>query len=317
MRRKNPGFEIITTLLLFLVSGCVDRRPGTLPQTESPSQIFTEVVSPTSTKENATPLNPITVPTSSVTPSLTPLPTLISSPTAIQYSQQEVMNWLKEIMRDNGGCQLPCWWGIEPGQTTWSEAQALLFPYASLIDEIEGENKLFTGVFFFAPPPDISLSMIYLGFEVDEEIVQGILVDGIDEAQSFDLPTLMDRLGQPSSVWVNGYSGSANDFGPRQMSIHIFYAEKGLLAQYEAPSGTEENGILRNCVEFGPDLDLYQPNPNISYQVAQQKLGLHIQFPYLPSKIAIGMDTSTFYEQFKAPNQNICFESPVEIWKWP
>jgi hypothetical protein len=32
---------------------------------------------------------------------------------------------VSEMLQDNGGCRLPCWWGFTPGETSWQTTEIL------------------------------------------------------------------------------------------------------------------------------------------------------------------------------------------------
>ena len=87
------------------------------------------------------PAPPAETPTPTLAPTLTPtvtntlLPTKTPSPTVAQswtpppkLSQEEANELLLELYETNGGCEMPCWWGIVPGETPWETALELLLP---------------------------------------------------------------------------------------------------------------------------------------------------------------------------------------------
>ena len=44
--------------------------------------------------------------------------------TPAQLEPDEMQAYVREMLQTNGGCELPCWWGIIPGKTSWKEMQA-------------------------------------------------------------------------------------------------------------------------------------------------------------------------------------------------
>jgi hypothetical protein len=87
--------------------------------TEIPTLTTTQSPIPTT----ALPISTITL-TSEPTLTWTPLPTL---------SPGEADVLVMDLLENNAGCQLPCWWGIWPGETTWDEAKYYLETFASKI----------------------------------------------------------------------------------------------------------------------------------------------------------------------------------------
>src|SRR5688572_13990138 len=47
----------------------------------------------------------------------------ITEPT---MTTDEAKRLVRDLLENNAGCKLPCWWGITPGKTTWSEARQIL-----------------------------------------------------------------------------------------------------------------------------------------------------------------------------------------------
>ena len=44
----------------------------------------------------------------------------------ISSTNVEGQKLVQELLENNGGCKLPCWWGFTPGKTTWVEARQIL-----------------------------------------------------------------------------------------------------------------------------------------------------------------------------------------------
>jgi len=89
--------------------------------------------------------------TPTITPSATFTPTIQATPT-FPFPMNKRVSWPEpalsasdwqarydQMMQTNGGCQLPCWWGITPGETTIQEAQEHL--HELLPDTYCGKNN--------------------------------------------------------------------------------------------------------------------------------------------------------------------------------
>ena len=240
--------------------------------------------------------------------------------TPTPLSIEQIDQWILDKINNRENCELPCWWGIIPGKTTWDEALSMLRPYASKIDIGKPDDVFSAGVYFYWPPTEVSTNDILdLGFIIKDNVIQTISVHGLNKVSFLQLPNLLKEYGPPpGGVWVDGYSGSAFDYGPRQVAIHIYYPDSGIFAQYDAPGGEVKNGNLYNCLAYGPLLYLWSPEAGVSYNQAIQGLGLDFQFPFLPSRIALGMDEQQFYEAYKNKenNQEVCLKTPVDLWIW-
>ena len=94
-------------------------------------------LTPTLLKSNT----PEPIPTSSKTPFVTPTTQMIMpSPTAISIiptttlltptyaptmTELEKTSAILKLLRENAGCNLPCWWGFVPGITHWKDESVL------------------------------------------------------------------------------------------------------------------------------------------------------------------------------------------------
>lgn len=102
-------FFIIIQYLVLWVGGC-----GALPTTSPVDSYATNIV--------------ISIPsiTSTVAPSPKPTFTFTPYPTLAYEVQDEFFS----LLASNGNCRLPCFLGITPGTTLWTEARMILEPYA-------------------------------------------------------------------------------------------------------------------------------------------------------------------------------------------
>ncbi len=115
---KIPNIILsVSLILLTVLSGCAHSiENATIPPPATPLLATSSATSVPS----FSPL-PTYSPTSEFTPTVAPtLP--------IDQAQVELL----EMLSNNGGCQLPCLWGIVPGKSTYQEAQAILLPLTSI-----------------------------------------------------------------------------------------------------------------------------------------------------------------------------------------
>lgn len=81
----------------------------------------------------------------SLSPTWTPLPTL---------DQADKQRLVSDLLSTNGGCRLPCWWGLIPGKTNWAQA----FQFLSQLDPniyITGKSKDLLYAYVQVPTPKI------------------------------------------------------------------------------------------------------------------------------------------------------------------
>jgi hypothetical protein len=108
MPNSNYWLKWIDVLVLLALAGCTSMPPIVIP-TATPT--FTLTPSPTYT------------PIPSATPTL--IPTL-----SVKDAQIKLLG----LLATNGGCRLPCLWGITPGKSNYQEAQNVLKPLSGVAE---------------------------------------------------------------------------------------------------------------------------------------------------------------------------------------
>lgn len=176
-------------------------------------------------------------------PTITPIPTL----TAAQEGQL-----LSTLMLTNGGCELPCWWGIHPGALTEEEASRLLQSY-SLQWVISDED--FRIISLGYPRIDGELSHIDMNVKlwIDNGIVKYIGVDSgyrredlrarfIQDWQDYSPAAMVHRFGQPEIV---GFSDEPNSPYYR---LNLVYGSSGIQVTYMLPFTIVSEGMREVCI---------------------------------------------------------------------
>ena len=176
-----------------LIQGCV--LPGMIQITATPSPVDVTI---TQTATNT--ITPVPSPSHTHTSSPNLIPSSTPSPTDIP---ERVTEFIREMLETNGDCDLPCWWGITPGETSWTELKARLTA-AGLTQEGERLDispwKYITGhsvVVRFHRDNDV-VDEIQIHCELEDEVV---FVDGmVDICGAYALPSALNRFGIPSQV---------------------------------------------------------------------------------------------------------------------
>jgi hypothetical protein len=248
-------------------------------------------------------------------PIWTPQPTLPAD---------EAKLYILDLLQNNGGCQLPCWWGITPGQTTWLEAQAFLQRFAIDISIKDIEENVRIAYVQIPSPFDVPY-ITYLNQEygIRNGIVETIQTYNYDITNEYNLPNVLQKYGQVDEVGISTakYSDNPNN---RPFSISLFYISKGILIEYvgyKKVSGAGnvelEDDKIRACPQGGTYNFLYiwSPNLELDFDKAAKKF-LDIENQPFPIRLkeATGMDVKTFYETFRDPNTTICLETPKQLW---
>ena len=187
-----------------------------LPQTKTPT-ITEKAPTPTLNRQTPTPLLSPTI-----------IPTLL-------IEEREI--YLKGLLKTNANCDLPCWWGIIPGKTTWIESLEFLRLIGGKVSSRPGDNGTIiydTGGFDFE---DIHNKITF--FEKSELVeTMDVSSEGFQNPVGFQKAwvqytpkTLITKYGQPSRVWIrSSYSYGLTD--RRGYQLWIFYDKLGFLVIY-------------------------------------------------------------------------------------
>jgi hypothetical protein len=163
--KPNPRrfSSILSVLSMILLLGCsgliaqkgtVSTKMYTLTSEMSSAQlVLSETIEPSPTP---IPLStPLKIQTAAFTSSPQPTgsPTIMWTPIAT-YSPTQALEKLLEFFSNNGGCELPCLWGITPGKTNVAAMLSLLRPLGTMrIREMDHGITRYT--FEFTLPPSI------------------------------------------------------------------------------------------------------------------------------------------------------------------
>jgi len=225
---------------------------------------------------------------------------------------EETRKLVQELLENNGGCELPCWWGITPGKTTWAEARIFLEGFSVYVGETGG-------VQIPLPAPYSNATYMDHGYSIKNGIVDHIDIYNFNLAPNYYLPKFLETYGQPTEIWIQTFS--QEEIGQQNFTFDLFYLDKGILIEYGIATPIEDaavEGKLKNCLRGAdsPFIYLWSPENNkMSSQDAKQKF---IDTRWLPEPKSLfeatGMDVKTFYETFKNPDTDVCLETPENLW---
>jgi len=242
-----------------------------------------------------------------MTPSLTLIPTPLG---------EDAKSKVAYLLETNGNCSLPCWWGITPGQTTWSEAESYLAAFALEISHPSSpQPKNFTYYPSEFPDPNSNSPDDYLtaGFEVNSSGV----IEIIDSIAKTSLASMLANNGVPLQIWIE----ITTNFGPGPMSyvLALFY-EKGIMVIYQ---GTINSGDI-NSINICPK-DIPQANSqllvwnNTTIRTFQDigKFAMlldpnHLRFRLIQE--VSDMQPQSFYNYFVNPSATQCIKMPLTDW---
>ncbi len=232
---------------------------------------------------------------------------------------EESQKLVQDLLENNAGCRLPCWWGIQPGKTTWNEARQILERVSSYTTpKIESNTFYNASAKIYPPYPNDPAKYIETNFRVENGVVRYISIYNEDLTPNYHLSKFLENYGVPTEIWIRTFP--QEDMGFQPFLIDIFYQDSGVLVEYGTGHPLKEvNGNISNCSineMDSPHLHLWSPETD---KLSFQKAKIFIDTMSLPEPKALleatGMNVKTFFETFKNPETNVCIETPRELWE--
>lgn len=299
----------VFTLIIFLAVAC-SQRSETL-STLSPT---TKVVIDTPTVEK--------LPTREITPTQTPEWKPLST-----LSLTESASSILASYKNNGGCELPCWWGITPGETTMQDALQILAPLGTTYGP-RVRNDFLKFEFEFSMPVAIDDPQGVFGgkfspsvFIKDNRVV-AISLNAAWVKRNFDysLAGLLQAFGPPDEIWLRAFPENEPHY-----TINLFYKGRGI--EFGATgNATVQDNTFTICPQnfmlgiYPPGVFLWQPNGEITYRNRGGVLTGGSAFKdadhfVLLDKVASDFNTQKFYETYLSPSTTTCFD--IDLTKLP
>lgn len=315
-------------LLIFLASvsaavylvGCTSAK--TLPPTiATPSASATQLsaqTQPTVTDMPSPTVTPASVMGTHL-PASTPLPRALT--------EEEALAFVVNMQETNGGCELPCWWGITPEETTGQTAKQILSPLRELMEffigylggsearyefQLEGYNNIRTELIMKDEEQSIGEIWVFSFIPDEDESTRYH-----ESWRRYFLNELLGRLGMPSAVWLGfGPHTGDHDERPRESipyyyELYIFYSDLGLVVRYAGPA--VRGDVNRAC----PSLEQLK---DMLIFIRRRSRGTLVGPPWEPftearplSEVS-NLSLEKFYKAFKTSNGQICLESPANLW---
>jgi len=185
-------------------------------------------------------------------PSQTPSPTLSST--------QDVEITIRELYAHNGGCELPCLWGIVPGKTLIQDVYDN-FSRIGYFDNITRAVDAFQIVSLTISPPSDLISLYddeswsFL-MRVENGVIEGI-VTRTTVVEKFSTPSLaafLTHFGRPDEIRVRVIESQGED---PDYEIALFYPNKGIFIIWRGDvvsvvTQTDENITVMACPQSIP-----------------------------------------------------------------
>jgi hypothetical protein len=281
--------------------GCTASAPSPVAAETPPLQI-TLASSPSPVPSPTPTLTPVPA-----TPTRTPRPTRTPTPTPLPTrTTDEQRALMVEMLETNGGCELPCWWGVTPGQSDWQAVRDYFQTHRLWTLDMPHPDRLFDYCigFDFSEKDGLVESI-----EVNSEVFRGATSERFArDWRCYSPDQILNRYGVPSQVYLQLVPLIERD-SPVYYVLNLVYDELGFYITYLGPA-TDEPPTMRFCPRFQEvtQIGLYLKSP----QPGQSIMGSAVRMRTLEE--ATGMDVATYYETFGDPASEVCLESPSDIW---
>ena len=298
MEKKLNTKKVLYLLVPMILAGC--------------STIASMGNTPVSTMPGDTPIGEATYETiPPKRPNQTPTPTFI--PTLSVKDKQQL---LSNIFETNGNCDLPCYWGITPGVTTWEEAAQFL----SRIGTIYGPGGNVAVPSYGPVFEDLEgdLGDMSPTFRVRGGIVIAILTNSGWVSRDFDyrLSGLLTFFGIPQEIWIEAVKNPSDD--QPFYNLALWYPEKGAFLELFG-NATLEGGNLSLCPQeyftrypYLPYLTLWDLAEEVDFkQFGRNFLGdengwNHDFYQPLEMNSIDHLTNKDFYDIYREPGTDTC-----------
>jgi hypothetical protein len=325
-RSKFLQLLIVCGWTLTLFTSCIPSTsllPSPTEQAKTnpyPSPIVTTSIPPKSMK---TPITPTPTTTSTQKP---PTWTPTSTPNNPTLTVDERRAKILKLLETNSNCELPCWWGIVPGQSSWPSVASFLQELGVKVGSVdEGSGKIFHGAGGF----DFEAEQIHnnFGFTEVEGVVQSIHITSEGDStpsffqsiwKNYSPRNVLKQYGPPSRIFLRSSSLKWGNRNAHPYSLWIVYDALGFIIQYD---GFAEGG---NTFHFCPR---FEQGQDIAY------MRMYLQSPDSPVPLdpisdfaktdeglirsideTAGLSPNEFYKLFEPNSKDSCFETPSNIW---
>jgi hypothetical protein len=323
---RNPlHFMLLNLALLFVVlisTSCANPTP-TPPVTTPVVVVASSTATVLPTQIPASPTSTATwTPTSTATrpPRLTatPLPTKTATPTKYPtLDSQGRLNFVLQELKTNGGCQLPCWWGITPGKTTWEEMVDTFVKQGIGFGNAD-RNQLFLDV---VANKKYAQQTVDVTFQQENSLVQNINI-GMDYYyvlvqpeyselwQKYSLDQVMSQFGVPTGVYLQ-YTTEGGDWAPgisADYDLWVVYDARGIAIRYPGKLIHDIQGWY-TCPKYGLldgiEIQLYSPTSKPFIPDTNSRHGPFISFSGTLQELT-GLSLQKFYEMFSQNSPQGC-----------
>jgi len=317
---KNQKLHLIlvfSIIYLLVVSSCEQNNanqdstssPGSTTTVNTspvaprhPTLTHTSVISSTSKPsfDTETPGIALSKTVAIIPPTVTPIPTL---------PPDQAKEMVLDLLMNNAGCDLPCYWGITPGETSSQEAHNFL---ASIAEGLEQRVMVQTA----NDGSEQSVTVIVIsntirGYDTPISSVYRVINDVIETIVAFEAGTelryqlhqVLGRYGVPDEVLL--LLSDVSPAGTPWFSMWVIYEERGTTLYYSGAAHLKGDALQVCPSGIGPIISLIKPG-SLTLQQMKREINdgrLYPSISEFPDK-----DVVFFYESLKEPCSCISFD---------
>lgn len=258
------------------------------------------------------------------------------------YPAPAAYELMSRLLKDNGGCKLPCFWGITPGKSLPQELKNVLSPFTGIatsnyLDSTSGslylvypKDHVEIKINIYYSADDLSKPLKVIKVSTESVVLQnGARIrdfnarEYIELLNKFSAKNIISEYGIPSDTLIRAdiieqdYTPSpANDVSKETFSITWLYPDQGIFIRYTSlgeRSGNEISGCLDKSFF---ELWLLSPDNSLSYQEILSAYDETWEGNWSYSKTieeAMQISKDEFYE-ILGNSKFGCISTPLNIW---
>jgi hypothetical protein len=293
---------------------------------------------PTASRTAAPTASRSAIPTTTATHTPTSTPATPSpSPTILpSLSSGAAAERLKALLETNGGCPMPCFWGLQAGQSHAQRAREVLEPMKSIstftafsettgniyLNDFDGNLRFLIEVSFLTTSKQIiNLLSFQARAVVDDPATQGVIsiYDSLvfaERIKPYSLSALLKELGRPASVQLFTFRElPPHRYGQGHFKVLILYPEQGVLARFT----TEMKVIgemVEGCLEAAHvEVEFLQPRDEAAFIdiLARETYWTDAINNYNHLEDVTDLSREEFYSIFSTSKET-CLYTPARYW---
>jgi hypothetical protein len=274
-------------------------------------------------------------PSTEVTASLPPSSSTIQIPSAPStstwvpaLSEFEAEGVVIDLLRTNGGCRLPCFWGFVPRQVNLETLDSFFHAFYNIGGQninIPSDNSAIkiSVTWNYSDNPHEVARWLHVVMTSEREVK---LTDGKYNQDVFDnpyfpqyiqyytLPNLLSTYGMPSKAYIGIDLGVEMGFD-NIFHLYLDYSEFGWGVQFRMPVKQINNFFVGCPAQAFSSFFLWSPEDTAAATENQAWVSEYGIFK--PFEEATDLSLEDFYQRFQDFDNTKCLETPVDVWLVP